>query len=148
MTVRTEHLDAAPSRWETPWIDAAIWAAALGATALTLWYSLGSVPPAHGSDKDLHALAYFVDTLAVLLAVVWRPGRRAGRLDGWGPVVVVGILALGGLIELAQGGFAQRDAQLSDWFADAVGIGAAWLLFGSLRWITREHAARHRSGAR
>jgi VanZ family protein len=148
MTVRTDQLAAAPSRWETPWIDAAIWAAALGATALTLWYSLGAVPPAHGSDKDLHALAYFVDALAVLLAVVWRPGRRAGRFDGWGPAVVAGMLGIGGLIELAQGGFVHRDAQFTDWIADAVGIGAAWVAFGSLRWIVRERAARHRSGAR
>ena len=62
------------SRWESPFIDAGIWLAALVATGLTVWYSLGPTPPSHGSDKDLHAVAYFVDAFAILLAVVWRPG--------------------------------------------------------------------------
>ena len=61
--------------WESPLVDAAIWLIALVATGLTVWYSLGPRPPDHGSDKELHAVAYFLDTFAILLALIWRPGR-------------------------------------------------------------------------
>ena len=121
------------SRWESPLIDVGIWLVALVATSLTLWYSLGPTPPSHGSDKDLHAAAYFVDTFAILLAVVWRPGRERRRLkDGMLPVVL-GLLIVGGMIEIAQGGLVDRDTQFDDWVADAVGIGLAVLIYASLR---------------
>jgi VanZ family protein len=43
------------------------------------------------------------------------------------------ILAAGGVIELAQGGFVHRDAQFADWMADAAGIGLAILVFAVAR---------------
>jgi VanZ family protein len=57
--------------------------------------------------------------------------------------VTLGILVLGGLIEIAQGEFANRDAQFNDWIADAVGIGLALLLFTTLRWTLRRRPAEH-----
>jgi VanZ family protein len=120
-------------RWEPSWIDVAFAAFAIGALALTVWYSLGPAPPGHGSDKQLHAVAYFVDTLAVLLAVVWRPGRRRGLLNVRALPVAAGMLILGGLVELAQWGLVDRDAQFTDWMADALGIGIALAVFVGLR---------------
>lgn len=121
------------SRWESPLIDVGIWLAALVATGLTVWYSLGPTPPSHGSDKDLHAAAYFLDALAILLAVVWRPGRETRRLKGGMLPVAVGLLIVGGVVEIAQGGLVDRDAQFGDWVADAVGIGLALLVYALVR---------------
>jgi VanZ family protein len=120
------------SAWDSPLVDVGIWLIALVATAATLWFSLGPTAPGHGFDKALHATAYFVDTLAILLALVWRPGRDKRRFESalW---VALAVLAAGGLIELVQGGFAHRDAQFADWIADAVGIGLAVLVFAAAR---------------
>lgn len=133
--VAERHRDQPASRWESPLVNAGIWAVALCTTALTLWYSLGPAPPGHGSDKELHATVYFVNTLAILLAFVWRPGRGAGRFNAWAlPVVVaIAMLALGGLIEIVQGGFVGRDSQFADWVADAAGITLAVMVFAALR---------------
>jgi VanZ family protein len=84
-------------------------------------------------DKDLHAAAYFVDTFAILLAVVWRPGRESRPLKRWMLPVALGMLIVGGVIEAVQGGFADREAQFGDLVADAVGIGLAVLIFALLR---------------
>lgn len=122
----------AASVWTSPLVDVAIWLVALVATGATLWFSLGPTAPGHGFDKGLHATAYFVDTLAILFALVWRPGREKRRFGSalW---VALAILAVGGLIELVQGRFAHRDAQFADWIADAVGAGLAVLVFAVAR---------------
>jgi VanZ family protein len=133
--------------WGSLLVDVGIWLIALVATGLTIWYSLGSRPPIHGSDKDLHAVAYLVDTFAILLAVVWRPGREPRRFDAWALPLALGILAIGGLIEIAQGGFADRDAQFGDWVADAVGVGLALLLFAVLRWALRRKPPKRSQAA-
>lgn len=121
------------ARWESSWVDVGIGAFAVAAMGLTLWFSLGPAPTGHGSDKALHALAYFVDTLALLLAAVWRPGRTRGRVDVRTLEVAVGLVVLGGLLELVQGGFVHRDAQLGDWIADAAGVTVAVAVFVALR---------------
>jgi VanZ family protein len=121
------------SVWESPLIDAAIWLVALASTGAILWYSLGPEPPGHGVDKGLHAIAYFINTLAILLAVVWRPGREDRRLREWSIPIAACVLVAGGLIEIAQGGLADRDAQVTDWVADAVGVALALLTFTLLR---------------
>ena len=120
--------------------DRLIWAVAIAAVALTLWFSLGPAPSGPGSDRQLHALAYFADTLALLFALVWRPGsvRRSGVHVR---VVAVGVLVLGGLIELAQA-TVSRDAQLADWLADAAGIALAVAVFEATRWALRRRSSR------
>ncbi len=126
------------SKWGSPLVDAGIWLIALIAIGLTVWYSLGPRPPDQGSDRQWHAVAYFVDTLAILLALVWRPGRAVRRSDAWALPVALAVLLLGGVIEVVQGRFAHRDAQLRDWIADATGIGLALLVFTGLRWAFRK----------
>ena len=118
---------------ESSIVDAVIWLIALGAIGATLWYSLGPEPPGHASDKDLHAVAYFVNTFAILLAVVWRPGREDRRPRDYSTPIAACVLAAGGLIEIAQGAFAGRDGQLTDWVADAAGVALALLTFTLLR---------------
>jgi len=53
---------------------------------------LGPTPPSHGSDKDPHVAVHFVDAFAILLAVVWRPGRGTQRLKAGMLPVAVGLL--------------------------------------------------------
>ncbi len=130
------------ARRRSAWIDVGIFAFALGATALTLWYSMGPTPPGNGSAHGLHAAAYFVNTFAVLLAVVFRPGRGSGRSDGWTLAIALGMLLLGGVLEILQGTFFGRDAELADWVADAVGVALAALVFTALRRTLREQPLR------
>lgn len=131
--VDAESRNEARFAWDSPLIDAAIWLVALASTGATMWYSLGPEPPGQGADKGLHAVAYFVSTLAILLAVVWRPGRDDRRMKDLAIPIALCALAAGGLIEVAQGSFVGRDSQLADWAADAVGIGFALFLFTVLR---------------
>jgi hypothetical protein len=115
-------------------IDVAIWIAALAALGATLWYSLGAPPHADrllGSDKVAHALAYAVDTLLLLFAVVWRPGRPQA-LVAWTVPILLGVATLGAAIEFMQA-TVSRDADPFDWVADLVGIAAAAIVFGLLR---------------
>ena len=119
---------------ESPLIDAAIWLVAFASTGAILWYSLGPKPPGQGVDKGLHAIAYFINTLAILLAVVWRPGRDDRRMKDLAIPVASCVLAAGGLIEIAQSSLADRDSQLADLAADAVGVGLALMLLIALRW--------------
>ncbi len=71
-------------------------------------------------DKAQHALAFTVLTAWALL--VWP--RRAGR-------VVLGMLAYGAGIELAQWAVGWRFAEWADLAADAVGVLVAWLMIFS-----------------
>ena len=87
--------------------------------------------------------SYFVNTLAIMLALIWRPGRTRGRSDGWALPVALGILVLGGVIELAQAGFADRDAQFGDWIADAVGVVLALCVFTFMRWVSDRRRREH-----
>ena len=49
------------------------------------------------------------------------------------------LLIVGGVIEIAEGGFVDRDAQFGDWVADAVGIGLAVLIYALVRMRFRPH---------
>ena len=120
------------SAWQSPLVDVGIWLVAFGTTGAILWFSLGPTGPSHGVDKIMHAVAYFVNTLAILFALVWRPGRDKRGFDAavW---IAVLILLAGGLIEVVQGRFAHRDAQFLDWMADALGIVLALLVFALAR---------------
>jgi len=112
-------------------IDIVLWAAALVCAAVTLWWSLASVPPGAGlfvgADKLEHGTAYFVTSLLFLLAAVWRPGRGDGLLAPWGAWVAVALIAAGGAIEVVQS-YIGRDAEFRDWLAEIVAVALAYTL--------------------
>ena len=128
-------------------IDAVLWAAAILCGAVTLWLSFWAVPPGtsafRGADKAEHALAYFVTTLLVLLAAVWRPGRGEGVLWRWRVWVVVGMVVAGGMVEVVQSSVG-RDGELNDWLAEIVAVALA---VGAVWWVRsreRERSGDHR----
>ena len=106
-------------------IDRVLWAAACLCVALTLWLSLVEVPPGTsafgGADKVEHAFAYFVTSLLILLAAVWRPGRGDGVLAPWRWWVLVAMVLAGGAVEIMQS-FVGREAELADWVAEIVAV--------------------------
>jgi VanZ family protein len=124
------------------------WAVAWCLAALVLVLSLGPAPPGAESfpaaDKVVHGLGYALTVLAFLLAAVWRPGSGPGPFPGMAVWIVVLGIAAGGVIEAAQGLFFDRDAELADLLADAVGAGVAWAAFAALR--TRLSPTTERAG--
>jgi VanZ family protein len=122
--------------YEGPLLSGVFTAAAVVTTCLTVWYSIGQAPPSVGSDKDLHALAYFANTLAILLAVGWRPIARRWRSHGWTVVIATGMLGLGALMELTQR-YVGRNLDRRDWYADALGVGLAVLAYVAIRVVWR-----------
>jgi len=110
-------------------IDVALWAAAILCGLATLWWSFVSLPPERhlfkGIDKLQHGLAYFVTSLLLLLAAVWRPGRGDGPFARWAPWVLGALIAAGAAIEVLQS-FIGRDAELGDWIAEIVAVAVAW----------------------
>jgi hypothetical protein len=64
---------------------------------------VGSDASEHGSGKDLHVAAFFVDAFSILLAVVWRPGRETRRLKAGMLPVAVGLLIVGGVMRSHRG---------------------------------------------
>jgi hypothetical protein len=86
--------------------------------------------PSAGWDKSNHLLAF--GALAAL-------GR--GAFPGRWTVVLLGLLAFGGIIELLQSLTDYRFAEWGDLLADAVALGAAWLVSQlHLRWLGRRGA--------
>ena len=95
---------------------------------VTLWLSLAEVPPGTsafgGADKVEHAFAYFVTSLLVLLAAVWRPGRGNGVLWPWRWWVLGAMALAGGAVEIVQS-YVGREAELADWVAEIVAVALA-----------------------
>jgi VanZ family protein len=112
-------------------IDAVLWAAAFVCVFLTLWWSLVSAPPERHLFRDIdkvqHGLAYFVTSLLLLLAGVWRPGRGDGPFARWGVWVPAVLIAAGAGIEILQS-FIGRDAELGDWLVEILAVALAWVL--------------------
>jgi hypothetical protein len=111
-------------------VDAVLWALTIGSAGLTLWLSLGPVPPGTeafpGADKVFHGAAYFVTTLLFLFAAVWRPGRGPGPLARFGVYVVLAIVAAGLVVEVLQGALTDdREPELADWLAEVLAVIAA-----------------------
>ena len=106
---------AAEWRGERRW-RAAFWLAVVAGVVLALWPQPALDEPwFEGVDKVEHALSF-----ALLMWV----GRRAGYRR---PIVLaVGLVMLGGAIEVAQGFTATRTAEWLDWLADALGIALGW----------------------
>jgi VanZ family protein len=124
------------SPYEGPLLSAVFTAAAVVTTCLTVWYSVAQAPPSVATDKDLHALAYFANTLTILLAVGWRPVARRWRSHGWTVVVATGMLGLGALMELVQR-YVGRTVDRRDWYADALGVVLAVLAYLAIRGVWR-----------
>jgi hypothetical protein len=117
---------------ESSIVDAAIWLIALGAIGVTLWYSLGPEPPGHASDRDLHVVAYFVNTLALLLAVVWRPGREDRRPRDWS--IPIAACIGGRWLDRDRAGGLRRSRRTSDGLGCGCGrVALALLTFTLLR---------------
>lgn len=122
-------------------IDVVLWAAAGVCVFLTLWWSLLTGPPEENLfanvDKVEHGLAYFMTSLLLLLAGVWRPGRGDGPFAPWGAWVPFALIVAGGAIEILQS-FIGRDAELGDWMAEIVAVALAWGTVAALRaWSER-----------
>ena len=121
-----------------------LWAAAILCGLVTLWWSLVSLPPErhlfNGVDKLQHGLAYFVTSLLLLLAAVWRPGRGDGPFARWGVWIVGVLIAAGAGIEVLQS-FIGRDAELGDWIAEIVAVALAFGVLQAMRWASRPRAS-------
>ena len=79
-----------------------------------------------------HAFAYFVTSLLLLLAAVWRPGRGDGVLAPWTWWVLGAMVLAGGAVEIVQS-FVGREAELADWVAEIVAVAAAAGVLAVLR---------------
>lgn len=126
-------------------VDVVLWALTIGSAGLTLWLSLGPVPPGTeafpGADKVFHGLAYFVTTLLFLFAAVWRPGRGPGPLARFGVYVILAVIGAGLVVEALQGALtADREPELADWLAEVVAVAAAVAIHRSARRFAN-HAA-------
>ncbi len=124
-------------------IDYLLWGLAVASAGLTLWLSLGPVPPGTGSfpgaDKAFHGLAYFVTTLLILFAAVWRPVRGLGPFARFAPALVAVIVSSGLVVEILQSMLtAEREAELGDWLADALGTLMAVVAHGLVRRISAQ----------
>ena len=101
------------------------------ALALVVWGELTPHPPdilSGTSDKLLHFTAYF--GLAALAALALRT-RRAVL------IAVLGLVALGGVLEILQS-FTGRDAEWLDEAANSLGVALGALVgFGLLRLVER-----------
>ena len=103
-------------RWRARWLAGAWFALAL-VVVLSLVPSLGRAPFA-GIDKLEHALAYG-------LLMAWFGALQPRARHAW---IALALLALGALVEAAQGATGYREADLRDLGADALGIAAGALL--------------------
>ncbi len=101
-------------RYRTLWLTIG-W----GLVALVVFLLLLPDPPGviEGSDKLAHLLAY-----GVLMGWFVQLYPR-GRHCHWG----LAFIALGGVLELAQGLVGYREMEAYDLLADGVGVGLAWL---------------------
>lgn len=106
---------------------AAFWLAVLAGIVLSLWPGPRLPDPWFpAADKLQHAVAY---------AALFMLGRQAGYRST--RALIVGLLALGAAIEVAQGFTATRSAEWLDLVADGVGIGVGWL---AAAWAHRQRA--------
>ena len=120
------------------WVDIGLWALAASSVALTLWFSLGPAPAGvgrfPGADKAFHGVAYFVTTLLLLYAGVWRPRRGSGPLARYALTLIAVIVGAGLLIELLQEMLTEkRQLEFADWLADAAGALAAVIVHALVR---------------
>lgn len=88
-----------------------------------------------GLDKLEHFIGYAL--LMFWFAALHAPARR--------PWIALAFVALGAMLELAQGATGWRHADSLDLVANALGIGCGWLLahrYGAVLFLNVERAAR------
>ena len=121
-----------PSPEPPTWVDNALRAGSVVLALAIVAFSLGPAPEDPSiviSDKLIHGLAYFSQTLSVLLAWVGRPGRFAQPFQVAVSTTLV-IVAGGLFIELAQS-LVSRETEALDALANTLGAGlglAVWSL--------------------
>ncbi len=80
-------------------VDALLWAAVAGLSALTVLFSVRDVAPDidgfSGADKIGHGVMYFAVLVPLLFAAVWRPGRGDGPLPKGLPWLALGLVVIG-----------------------------------------------------
>jgi VanZ family protein len=107
----------------------AFWLAVLAGIVLSLWPGPRLPDPWFpAADKLQHAVAY---------AALFMLGRQAGYRST--RALIIGLLALGAVIEVAQGFTATRTAEWLDLVADGGGIGTGWL---AATWADRSTALK------
>lgn len=118
-------------------MDIALWILGAVLSALLLFYSFVRAPALATAfpeaDKLWHCLAFASTITVYLLAAVWRPGRGEGAFPRAAPVIVAAAVATAVLIEILQGAFFHRDAQVLDAVAGSVGTLAAFGAWIGLR---------------
>jgi VanZ family protein len=118
-------------------VDAGLWTASFGLFVLSLIFSWGPQPPSPDVgwfDKVWHFLGYGALCGTLLLAAVWRPGRRAGRFPRAGLLIAGLVLLIAWLTEGLQAPFG-RDVQLTDALADLAGVATGFIGWKGVRGI-------------
>lgn len=110
-------------RWHLRWLTAG-WVMVVAVVLLSLTPNLPVKVDVKDFDKVEHAVSY-------LVLMAWFGGLSPRAAHRW---IALGLLALGAVIEVAQGWSGYRSADARDLVADAVGIALGWLL--------ARHAAR------
>ncbi|ODP38070.1 VanZ family protein [Sphingomonas turrisvirgatae] len=112
------------SSWLATGARILFWAALLFALVMSL-LPQPPVLPMQPTDKVQHMLAF--GTLTLLLSIGWP------RLAWWSTAIVMGIF--GALIEAAQWALPtlNRVADVQDWYADMIAVGAVLLVLGLIR---------------
>ena len=119
-------------------VDALLWAAVAGLSALTVLFSVRDVAPDidgfSGADKIGHGVMYFAVLVPLLFAAVWRPGRGDGPLPNGLPWLALCLLVTGvGMEGLQAVLLPTRSAELLDIVAEALGVWGAVVLFSVVR---------------
>jgi len=104
-------------RWHLRWLTAG-WLMVVAVVLLSLTPNLPISVGIVDFDKAEHAFAY-------LVLMAWFGGLSPRWAHPW---VALGLLALGAVIEVAQGLSGYRSADHRDLIADGVGIVLGWLL--------------------
>jgi VanZ family protein len=121
-----------PSQAPPTWVDKALQVGSVVLALEIVGFSLGPAPEEPTleiSDMVIHAIAYFSQTLAVLLAWVGRPGRYTQPFQTAVSATLV-IVAGGLFIELMQS-LVSRETEALDALANTLGAGmglALWTL--------------------
>ena len=124
---------SSPSAGPPTWVDKSLQAGSIVLALAIVAFSFAPAPAEATfeiSDKVIHGIAYFSQTLAVLLAWVGRPGRYTQPLQAAVSTTLV-IVAGGLFIELAQS-FVSRETEALDALANTLGAGLGLALWSFL----------------